>query len=298
MKKVLLIPLLALLAACQTQLATPPLPVWQSPQGRDSAELGVIRDLRSGEQLSPGQLLDRLAAAPRVLVGEQHDNPDHHALELWLVRALAERRPSGSVLLEMINPNQQQAVAAVQTSAQNGQPPADLIAALHWQAGWDWSQYGPLVTWLVKQPAPLLAANLDRDEVLAIYRQKPELQGKASTTAPVREALLEDIRGSHCGLLPESQFPAMLAVQQQRDRRLAERLKAAPAPAVMIAGGFHARRDLGVPLHLEDLGAAQGLQVVMLAEVGKTVAPAQADYAWYTPAQPPTDYCAQMRGKI
>lgn len=297
MHKVLFVPLLAVLVACQSQVAAPPLPVWQSPEGRDSAELGVIRDLRSGEQLSPAQLLDRLAAAPRVIVGEQHDNPDHHALELWLARALAERRPSGSVLLEMLNPDQQSAVTATQALAEKGETPGDLIGALRWQPGWDWSQYGPLVTWLVKQPTPLLAGNLDRSEIMDIYRNQPQLQGPASTAAPVRDALLQDIRDSHCGLLPDSQLPAMLAVQQQRDRRLAERFKAAPEPALLIAGSFHARRDLGVPLHLQDLGAAQGLKVVMLAEVGRVVAPAQADFVWYTPAQPPTDYCAQMRGK-
>ncbi|WP_448682942.1 ChaN family lipoprotein [Pseudomonas nicosulfuronedens] len=298
MKKILLVPLLALAASCQSQVAAPPLPVWQSPEGRDDAELGVIRDLRSGEQLSPTQLLDRLAAAPRVIVGEQHDNPDHHALELWLARALVDRRPSGSVLLEMLNPDQQSAVVAAQAAAAKGDAPNDLIGALRWQPGWDWSQYGPLVIWLVKQPTPLLAANLDRSEIMDIYRSKPQLQGPASTAAPVRDALLQDIRDSHCGLLPDSQLPAMLAVQQQRDRRLAERLKAAPEPALLIAGGFHARRDLGVPLHLQDLGAAQGLKVVILAEVGKVVEPAQADFVWYTPAQPPTDYCAQMRGEI
>ncbi|MBD9633694.1 ChaN family lipoprotein [Pseudomonas sp. PDM19] len=298
MKKVLLVPLLAMLTACQAQVSVPPLPVWQSPEGRDSTELGVIRDLRSGEELSPAQLLDRLAAAPRVIVGEQHDNPDHHALELWLARALAERRPTGSVLLEMLNSDQQSAVSAAQSSAARGDTPEDLIGALRWQPGWDWSQYGPLVTWLVKQPAPLLAANLDRSEIMAIYRNKPELQGSASTATSVRDALLQDIRESHCGLLPDSQLPAMLAVQQQRDRRLAERFKAAPEPSLLIAGGFHARRDLGVPLHLQDLDAAQGLEVVMLAEVGRVVEPAQADFAWYTPAQPPTDYCAQMRGNM
>ncbi|OQR27869.1 iron(III) ABC transporter [Pseudomonas sp. T] len=298
MKKVLLVPLLAMLTACQAQVSVPPLPVWQSPEGRDSTELGVIRDLRSGEELSPAQLLDRLAAAPRVIVGEQHDNPDHHALELWLARALAERRPTGSVLLEMLNPDQQSAVSSAQSSAAKGDTPEDLIGALRWQPGWDWSQYGPLVTWLVKQPAPLLAANLDRSEIMAIYRNKSELQGPASTATSVRDALLQDIRESHCGLLPDSQLPAMLAVQQQRDRRLAERFKAAPEPSLLIAGGFHARRDLGVPLHLQDLDAAQGLKVVMLAEVGRVVEPAQADFAWYTPAQPPTDYCAQMRGNM
>ncbi|WP_371230878.1 ChaN family lipoprotein [Pseudomonas sp. QE6] len=293
--KYLLIPLLALLAACQSTTSAPPLPAWQSPEGRDSAELGVIRDLRSGERLTPQQLLDRLATAPRVVVGEQHDNPDHHALELWLARALAERRPSGSVLMEMINPNQQSRVAAVQAAAARDEMPTDLLGALAWQPGWDWSLYGPLVTWSVKQPAPLLSANLDRGEIMRIYAEQPVLEGGRSATDAVRNSLLDDIRESHCGLLPENQLPAMLAVQQQRDRRMAERLKAAPGPALMIAGGFHARRDLGVPLHLEDLGAGQGLQVLMLAEVGKTVAPAQADYVWYTPALPPTDYCATLR---
>lgn len=293
--KYLLIPLVALLAACQSHVTAPPLPAWQSPEGRGNTELGVIRDLHSGEQLSPQQLLDRLAAAPRVLVGEQHDNPDHHALELWLVRALAERRPSGSVLLEMLNPNQQERVSTVQAAAKKGEVPTDLIGALAWQKGWDWSLYGPLVTWLVSQPTPLLAANLDRSEIMRIYAEKPSLDGTRSTASNVRDILLDDIRESHCGLLPESQLPAMLAVQQQRDRRMAESLKAAPEPAVLIAGGFHARRDLGVPLHLDDLGVGEGMQVLMLAEVGKTVVAGQADYVWYTPALPPKDHCAVLR---
>lgn len=293
--KYLLIPLLALLTACQSQVSAPPLPVWQSPEGRDSAELGVIRDLRSGEQLTSEQLLERLAKAPRVLVGEQHDNPDHHALELWLVRGLTERRPSGSVLLEMLNPNQQERVVAAQAAIAKGETPSDLIDALAWQKGWDWSLYGPLVTWLVKQPTPLLSANLDRSEIMRIYAEKPTLDGARSTASGVREVLLDDIRESHCGLLPESQLPSMLAVQQQRDRRMAERLKAAPEPAVLIAGGFHVRRDLGVPLHLEDLGADEGMQVLMLAEVGKAVTPEQADYVWYTPALAPKDHCAALR---
>lgn len=293
--KYFLIPLLAFLAACQSQVSAPPLPVWQSPEGRDNAELGVIRDLHSGERLTPEQLLDRLAVAPRVLVGEQHDNPDHHALELWLARALAERRPGGSVLLEMFNPNQQERVVGVQAAAAKGEAPTDLIGALAWQKGWDWSLYGPLVTWLVKQPTPLLAANLDRSEIMRTYVERPTLEGVHSTADAVRDVLLEDIRESHCGLLPDSQLPAMLAVQQQRDRRMAERLKAAPAPALLIAGGFHVRRDLGVPLHLQDLGAGVGVKVLMLAEVGKTVAANQADYVWYTPALPPTDHCAVLR---
>ncbi len=283
----------ALLGACQASL--PALPAWQSPEGLQHPELGQIVELRTGARLTPEQLLERLAAAPRVLVGERHDNPDHHALQLWLLRALAARRPQGSLLLEMLTPDQQVKVDQVRGTVAAGQVPQDILNALAWQPGWAWSLYGPLVQHALRQPYPLLAANLERREIMQIYAQVPQLQGQASTVQPVREALLEQIRRSHCNLLPESQLPAMLAVQQQRDRRMAEALLAAPEPSLLFAGAFHVRRELGVPLHLQDLGAAEGVQVLILAEVGSQVAAESANYVWYTPAQPEQDHCAKLR---
>ncbi|MCU9951326.1 ChaN family lipoprotein [Pseudomonas sp. PDM13] len=293
--RLLLLLVIASLAACQ---ATPPLPQWQSPEARQHADLGVIRDLRSGETLSPQQLLDRLAEAPRVLVGEQHDNPDHHALQLWLLQALEGRRSQGSLLLEMLNPDQQAKVDAVHARIRSGAGEGELESALAWQKNWDWAMYGPIVRHALAQPYPLLAANLDRSEIMRIYGEQPALSGTASTTATVQGALREQIRESHCGLLPESQFPAMLAVQQQRDRRMAERLLAAPQPALLFAGAFHVRRDLGVPLHLADLGAGEGSAVLILAEAGKTVEPGSADYVWYTAALPAKDHCAELRERM
>ncbi|MDD2057867.1 ChaN family lipoprotein [Pseudomonas sp. GD03860] len=286
--------LVGLLTACQSQTVQPP-PAPIAPQGRDHADLGLIRELATGHTLTPQQLVERLAAAPRVLVGEQHDNPDHHALQLWLMRQLAAQRPQGSLLMEMINPDQQANVDAVQAAARAGEAPGDLFKALAWQANWDWSVYGALVTYAVKQPYPLLAANLNRAQIMQIYKQRPSLEGSVSTTPSVQATLLNDIRESHCGLLPEAQMPAMLAVQQQRDRRMAERLLAAPTPAVLLAGAFHVRKDLGVPLHLSDLGAKEGNLVLILAETGKTVSAESADFVWYTAAQPEQDHCAKLR---
>ncbi|UVJ44826.1 ChaN family lipoprotein [Pseudomonas sp. LS1212] len=292
--RILLLCLFTLLAACQShQVLPPPAPI--APQGRDHAELGVIRELATGRALSPQELVERLAAAPRVLVGEQHDNPDHHALQLWLLRELAAQRPQGSLLMEMLNPDQQANVDAVQAATRAGQLPADPFRALSWQANWDWGVYGALATYALRQPYPLLSANLDRAQIMQIYKQRPVLSGDVSTTKHVQATLLDDIRESHCGLLPESQMPAMLAVQQQRDRRMAERLLAAPQPAVLLAGAFHVRKDLGVPLHLADLGAGEGNVVLILAEVGKPVAAGSADYVWYTAAQPVEDHCAKLR---
>lgn len=141
----------------------------------------------------------------------------------------------------------------------------------------------------------MLAANLDVPEVRAIYANPPTLSGSRSNASSVRDELLKQVSDSHCGLLPASQMPAMLAVQQQRDRRMAERLLAAPKPSVLLAGAFHARKDVGVPIHLLDLGAPEAPAVLMLAQQGSEVTSQMADYVWYTPDMPTPDYCEQMR---
>ncbi len=263
--RILLLCLIPLLAACQSRGVLPP-PAPIAPEGRDHAQLGQIVELASGQVITPQQLVERLAKAPRVLVGIEHLQ-------------------------------QQARVEQVQADVRAGRAPRDTFAALAWQPGWDWGLYGALVQYQLRQPYPLLAANLDRAEIMQIYQARPTLQGTASTAPAVQEKLQADIRESHCGLLPDSQIPAMLAVQQQRDRRMAERLLAAPQPAILLAGAFHVRKDLGVPLHLADLGAGVGNLVLILAEVGKQPAADSADYVWYTAANAPEDHCAKLRKK-
>jgi uncharacterized iron-regulated protein len=292
--RTLLVFVALLLAGCQASL--PPLPAWQSPEGREHADLGQIVDLRTGQRLSPQQLIERLAPAPRVLVGEEHDNPDHHTLQLWLLQALEAQRAQGSLLLEMLTPDHQAQVDAVRARLAEGQPVADLPTALAWQKGWDWKLYGPIVRHALAQPYPLLAANLDHAQVRQVYRKRPALSGTLSTAAMVQEPLLAQIGIAHCGKLPKSKLPPMLAVQQQRDRRMATVLLAAPQPSLLFAGTFHVRRDLGVPLHLADLGDTAASLVLILADVGQPVSAAAADFVWYTPALPERDYCADFAG--
>lgn len=180
-----------LLAGCQHVAAPPPVS-------------GEIRDLHSGQVLTAQELLTRLAGAQHVIIGEQHDNADHHAAQLWLLQSLGEQRPQGSLLLEMLTPDQQPKVDQVRHAAA---PPTGLATALDWQDGWDWKLYGPIVRFALTQSYPLLAANLDDNEIRAFYRQPPALTGVRSNAATVKATLLEQISDSHCGLLPKSQMP-------------------------------------------------------------------------------------------
>ena len=272
------------------------LPEWQSPRARDHQRVGQIMDMRSGQPISVAQLVQELAAAPVLLLGEKHDNPDHHALQLWLLQTLEAQRPQGAVVMEMLTVDQQDTVGSVQAQVRQGQLPDDLPAALNWHKGWDWQQYGDLVTHVISQPYPLLAGNLNRDALMDIYRHPRTLQGAQSTRADVTARLSAQIRESHCHKLPEKQLPAMLSVQQQRDRTMAQVLFDAPKPAMLIAGAYHVRYDLGVPLHLQDLNHAEPQQqsVLIFAEADQEITDQAADFIWYTPAVAEKDYCADL----
>ncbi|OKB66159.1 iron-regulated protein [Serratia marcescens] len=277
MRYLILLAALALGACSQTPVKTP---------ANDVASLGSITDLHSGAILTPEQLLTRLAQQPRLIVGEKHDNPYHHQIEQWLVQQLPLRRPQGSVLMEMINPNQQVQVDKVKQWLQSDPTVRDgrVAELIAWQPGWKWELYGGVTMAAMRAPYPLWSANLDRSEIAAFYQQPQFPAGQLSAQPAVRKALEETIRTSHGGKIEADQLHAMLAIQQQRDRRMAERLLTAPTPALLIAGGYHAAKSVGVPLHVRDLQPAAVPTVLMLAEPGVQVEVNTADYLWITPS--------------
>lgn len=280
MKKIGLLAAAFLLSACG---------MGQHTQTIHTVPQDNIVDLHSGQKLTPQQLLAKLRDRPRVIVGEKHDNLQHHQIEQWLVESLPRQRTQGSVLMEMITPSQQDKVNAVKDQLKQGKTLTgqQITEQTAWQKGWKWELYSGVTTAALAGSYPLLSANLDRSEIKKFYEHPLAVTGALSTQPSVREAIAKTIEESHGGKLEPKQAEAMLAIQQQRDRRMAESLLAAPTPALLIVGGYHANRALGVPLHVEDIAPMTELTVVMLAEEGVKVDKSNADFVWYTrKAQP------------
>jgi len=157
---------------------------------QDVRQLGEIVDLRSGQRVSAEQLLAGLAAAPRVIIGEQHDQLSHHQIEQWLLQQLQGQRPQGSVLLEMLNPDQQAKVDKVKPWLQTDPVvrPEHVAELLAWQPNWKWEQYGDLVMTVMRAPYPVWSANLDRSEIKQLFidqhgRRLPCAQGPGRAAA-------------------------------------------------------------------------------------------------------------------
>ncbi|MFQ5521385.1 MAG: ChaN family lipoprotein, partial [Candidatus Methylomirabilia bacterium] len=117
---------------------------WQTRLGRDHALTGRIWDVSAASFVDGRTLVSRLARGRFVLLGEKHDNPDHHVLQARLLRALIAvgRRPA--VGFEMFNTDDAPAIATHLASAPTDA--AGLGEAVGWdERGWpDWATYQPI----------------------------------------------------------------------------------------------------------------------------------------------------------
>src|SRR5207244_982982 len=115
--------------------------------------------------------LARLAEARYVLLGEKHDNPDHHVLQARIIRALAAAGRRPTVALEMFTPAQTGALARY--LAAHPRAAAGIGEAVNWKAsGWPtWEMYEPIAQAALDAGLTIEPANLDDDRVRAVGRQ-------------------------------------------------------------------------------------------------------------------------------
>ena len=196
------------LTACHGASSTTPAPSTALVQA-----CVCIVDTASGSTLTPAQLIARIRSAPIVIVGEEHTNVRHHQIEQWLLKNLAQSRPQGSVLLEMIDISQQEAVHRVKQASAAGAPVSATRAAetMRWNSGWPWDLYRDLVMTALEGPWPLMAANISRQQVNELYQRPAFPSGERSSRPQVHEALSAIIFLMHDGQISGEQVIAAAA---------------------------------------------------------------------------------------
>jgi uncharacterized iron-regulated protein len=302
---------------------------WESALDRGHPLVGRLFDVARGAEIDETELAPALRAARFVLLGESHENPDHHRLQARLLRVAAEGAAPPAVVLEMLRADQQPALEAAEASEA---PTLEALeAATDWdRSGWPpFALYAPIFSVALELHLPLVAGNLSSAERSLVASGEPlpaperaRLGLDEALPRRLEESLVRELREAHCGLLPESELPRMVRMQRAWDAALAQALLAAPegepadrgseaggaegARAVLVAGAGHVRRDRGVPRVLARL--APGADVVSLAfrevEEGEVDPFAGArssggeplfDYVWYTPRASDEDYCERLR---
>ena len=236
--------------------------------------------------------------AELLLLGEEHDASEHHAIEARTVARLADEGRLAALALEMAERGR--STAGLPRDAGE----AEARAALAWNdAGWPWADYGPVVMAAVRRGVPAVGANLPRSAQSAAMR---DASLDAAVDGDWYARLREDVREGHCGLLPESQLPGMTRVQIARDRAMASTLAelaahAGPGRAVLlVAGSAHVDATRGVPRHLAALAPSLRVRTVHLAAGAGAGEPTPGfDETWPTPAvQRRTDPCEGLERRL
>ena len=305
---VLVFPLLA----CQRPAAQSPSgsPVvasspWQSTEGKDHVLVGRVYDVRRAAFVTPAQLHEHLSPARFVLLGEKHDNLDHHRLQAEVVKSLGARGQVRSVAFEMWDDAQQPKLDAFV----RGRAASEIPAQVGWEErGWGpFAQYQPIAEAALAHGFPLIGANvpglrarlLQEKGVSGVApRVAPSLAQTEFSAAEERE-LAEELRASHCGHLPEDLVAPMALAQHVRDARMALALseRAQANGAVLIAGAGHTRKDRAVPRFLPP-GTALTVAFVEVTP-GLLVPEAYEqtrlhDFVYFTPGVASDDPCAKF----
>jgi uncharacterized iron-regulated protein len=175
-------------------------------------------------------------------------------------------------------------------------------------------EYQPIFEVAFAGKLRIVAGNLAQSDVKALVKQGlsalptervHQLRLDESWPDALHAPLLEELRASHCGQLPESLLAPMALAQRARDAEMARQLLAAGAAdgAVLIAGGGHARLDRAVPRYLALDAPGSRVVSISIREVRHDVNDAQAyaaeegpfDYLWFTPRGSDEDPCASFK---
>jgi uncharacterized iron-regulated protein len=221
-----------------------------------------------------------LPPAEIYVLGEIHDNPDHHIAQAGLIEAIDPT----AIVFEMLTDEQ-----AARLDLSTSRDPQSLENLLDWSAS-DWpdiAMYAPLMA----DPAvPVLgAAGTPPD--LGAY-------GLDAPLPPVEQATREALQASaHCGALPVDLLPQFVARQRALDAQFGARTLAAldahGAPVVLVTGNGHARTDWGVPAAIARVRPEVAVISVIQTEHG--AAPMPGDVTLDAPAPSRADPCEAIR---
>lgn len=234
--------------------------------------------------------LERWPASDALLLGEQHDAPEHQRWEADSVRWLAEHGRLAALVIEM----------AEAGTGTDGLPPdanaAQVYAALRWnEAAWPWERYRAVIMAAVAAGVPVRGGNLPRSRMRAAMQDEALDRHLPPAALALQRNAIEE---GHCGLLPADRVMPMVRIQLARDASMAQAVQQArqDGRTVLLAAGWgHVRRDLGVPTWLPANFNAK----VAIAQAGqaRTAIESEANYIHPTPALAPRDHCAELRAR-
>jgi uncharacterized iron-regulated protein len=269
-------------------------------QGPRHPLAGKVWDVSAQKMVSRDWVAGRALNARFVLLGEIHDDAEHHQLQTLIFQAMVSggRRPA--LVMEQFDTDQQ---GAIDTILNDGRAVSSQLQGLSvlMRKSWNWPVYEPIVRIALQNRVPVVAANLSREALRNVGREgygalglgeEARLALGLAWTSQRQAQMVYEIAEGHCGKLSAHLGEVISKSQRARDAVIADTLlKFQDSGAVAILGRNHARQDMGVPLYLATRAPDLSVTSIGFSAVAvQTDATAYSqgalgkmfDYVWFT----------------
>lgn len=251
---------------------------------------------RGGQEISRETLVEELAAARAVCVGESHKNPHHHWVQLFLLRELSARAAKGGRALALgMEMFQRPFQGVVDDFAAGRIDEAALLERTGWAERWgyDFGLYRPMVFLARDSGLPILALNAPKELTRKVARHGlDQLTPEEKASLPELDlenaehrAFFEEATQGHA--MPEGGAENFYAAQVIWDETMAETAAAwarggEDRQVVILAGLGHCHRA-AIPQRLARRGVSPAVSVIPVIDDGRgrvadLLAKPQSDY--------------------
>jgi uncharacterized iron-regulated protein len=217
-------------------------------------------DVFSGEPVAYEEMLDDLADARVIYVGERHVIQRHHDIQARIVTDLGERDIPLVLALEQMEAFNQ---PALDEYWQGDISFEELAEKTDWAKRWsNYADYRPILEAARRCDAPIVALNARSETIRAVGKQgidgldpetRSELPEEINLEDPAYEQHLNRVLMVHARVTPEmvrKVFEAQVARDESMAAHLSEFLQSeqgAGRTAVVVCGAGHVSYGLGTP---------------------------------------------------
>ena len=220
--------------------------------------IGDILHMPTGIYVGQQVMFGHARQVQVTFVGETHDNPASHRLEVDILDALQQNNPGNITLaMEMFTPSQQP-ILDMWSAGELSEK--DFLQRVDWFHTWrmNFSFYRPLLNYCRNHQIPILALNVEKDlkqkvshtpfdQLSEEERQKlPEI-----VEDPYQQAMVKSVFSGH--KMGQAMIDGFQRVQTLWDETMAQNLanylqkKGKEHQVLVVAGGNHIRFGFGIP---------------------------------------------------